>query len=310
MNDKKCFKCLNFLGPDNSLEYGLHAQCFLEWFGSAPQEFGQLDPKSTTNREPAHGSARSGWNTSFFVGNYRKYSAILGEEHVILKVQQNEAPELPDVEFICNRIARVAGIPNPDFYLIDFHGLRAFVTRNFVRPGSATADLKHIYHYLRGGQEHFTCEHLLEVLQEQTRRYADLETFIHVCLYDSLIGNHDRHGRNLGLLVTPRGTQLAPVYDNNSALGLELQAMLGADFNPRGKIATARTREPGMADYIEEFIRLGYGDAVRRFARGVSLERCLEIIRNGFCSEPMKEALQNLVRKRYEEMRHELDRRS
>lgn len=301
-NSSLCFKCRISLQEDNPLKYGLHLACYEGWFGLPPQGFGDLNPTSTTSKETIQ---KSGWNTSFFVGNYRKYSALLGEHHVILKVQQNEAPELPDVEYICNGIAREVGIPNPDFFLIDFNGLRTFVTKNFVRPGTAM-DLKHLYHHLPEGAEHFTCAQLMDVIMRETRRYTDLETFINVCLFDSLIGNHDRHGRNLGFLVTPHGTMLSPIYDNNSALGLEMQSMLSADFNPRGKIATRDTTEPAMSDYIKEFRKLGHIDIVQRFAEGVSLERCLNIVDQGFCSDAMKTALKKLIRKRYEEMIHEL----
>src|SRR6185436_2882521 len=137
MTLKLCFKCRNPVDRDNPFKYGLHAACFQEWFGLPPQEFGELNPTSNTSTEPRGPAVKAGWNTSFFVGNYRKYSALLGEENVILKVQQNEAPELPDVEYICNGIAREVGIPNPNFYLIDFHGIRTFVTKNFIPPGSA-----------------------------------------------------------------------------------------------------------------------------------------------------------------------------
>ena len=133
--------------------------------------------------------------------------------------------------------------------------------------GLSNASLVHIYHYLKNSDEH-NCENLVAIIGEKTGRRTEQERFVYLTLADSLIGNHDRHGRNLGFIQTPRGMQLAPFYDNPSFVGLDDDLMLGADLQPRGAIFTKETDEPTMKDYVREWNRLGYEEVVQRFRRG------------------------------------------
>ena len=232
----------------------------------------------------------------------------MGGASYILKVREPEAPELPDVEYLCNQIAETLGIPVAKFYFIEFSGERAFVTRNFVEKKS-NANLSHIYHYQQDKLQR-DCETLLNIIAEETKRFADIETFISVCLFDSLIGNHDRHGRNLGLLVMPKGTVLSPIYDNPSALGLENGEWLNADFSPKGRIPTKESHEPTSRDYVVEFQRLGYAEQVQAFVKGMNLARINMLVDRSFCSDLMKTAVKKLIQKRAGEMQDEFAKRS
>jgi len=71
--------------------------------------------------------------------------------------------------------------------------------------------------------------------------YIDVSIFIKTLLFDALIGNNDRHGRNLGFIVTSKGSTLSPIYDNVSYLSLESGGMLQAQHNPTGRINTKIT---------------------------------------------------------------------
>jgi hypothetical protein len=127
-------------------------------------------------------------------------------------------------------------------------------------------------------------------------------------LFDSLIGNHDRHGRNLGFLVMSNNISLAPIYDNVSYLSLEAGNMLQADFNPTGKISTEFSQEPSMRDYVIELRKLGFESEVARFFSTLTLHGMKKIdllIDNSFCSSLMKLALKKLIQKRYMELQHE-----
>lgn len=95
--------------------------------------------------------------------------------------------------------------------------------------------------------------------------FYDVNVLINTILFDALIGNHDRHGRNLALIVTSVSSVLSPIYDNVSYLSLEKGNMLKADFNPTGKISTQSTYEPSMKDYVVELKRLGYKENLNEF---------------------------------------------
>lgn len=291
-----CLKCLSPISDQP--HYGLHEACFKQWFAiSNLAEFSSLQrqDQAPTSQDTSFS------NNSFFHGAFKKYSANLGSASYILKMRQAEAPELPEVEYVCNQIAQRLNIPVAEYYLMDFQGDRVFVTKNFIRP-SAPIDLQHIYHFR--ANEHHTCEHLIQVIAEKTHSPHDVHVFLKTVLFDALIGNHDRHGRNLAFIVTAKGSRLAPIYDNVSYLALEQGVMLKADFNPSGKIATTTTQEPSMKDYALELKRLSYQDIVLAFYRSLqlNLNKLDELVNQSFCSDLMKTALNVMIHKRVKEL--------
>lgn len=243
-----------------------------------------------------------GLTDSFFHGNFKKYTAALGHHNYILKVcDPSVAPELPEVEFVSNQIGAALKLPVAWFTRLDLFGSRTFVTRNFITVTHEAVNLIHIYHYLTSDQL-FDCETLLNVIWRETNSPRDIETFIEMCLFDSLIGNHDRHGRNIALINSSRGARLSPIYDNPSYLGLEQGGMLRAQFEPTGRIRTQSVDNPTMKDYVAEFVRLGHEAVVDAFSarvRGVDWET---MIRQSDCSNAMKNALVRLVTKRSQEL--------
>ena len=304
-----CLKCLRHLPSQDDLDgTGLHVKCFTDWFKlKGIANFGSFERRQSESlgpTAPKQGDA-AGWNTSFFHGRFKKYSATLADQSYIFKVKEEIAPELPDVEYLCNQIAKSFGLPVPPFYMVKFGGERAFVTKNFIRKNAGAVNLVHIYHHL-DPDGRYDCEALLKSILHETRRHADAVIFMSTCLFDSIIGNHDRHGRNLRLLVTTKGTVLAPIYDNTSALGLEYGEFLRADWNPKGKIATNMTSEPTAKDYVIEFQRLGYGAEVAKFVQRLNVDKITAIIGASFCSDLMKDAMKRLVIKRIDEIAHEL----
>lgn len=293
-----CCKCFEKLALEDSW-YGLHKNCFKDWFG-LPNTSHFLDlvarSQSQAPQEENHTA-----NISFFNGAYRKYSARLGESSFILKVQQKEYLELPAAEYLCNQIYECLDIEIPNYYLIRFpEDQFCFVTKNFM-SGLVASDLVHIYHFVKHGKNH-DCESLVTIIGEQTGRRIEQERFVFLTLADSLIGNHDRHGRNLGFIQSTKGMQLAPFYDNPSALALEEHSMLGADLQPRGSIFTKETDKPTMKDYVREWNRLGFGEVVDRFRKQHSQEKLQSLVENSYISEKRQKALLRLIVKRSEEL--------
>jgi hypothetical protein len=292
-----CCKCFKELSVEDSW-YGLHKNCFKVWFDiEKASQFLDLVVRSQSQAPTENYMA----NISFFNGAYRKYSARLGESSFILKVQQNEYPELPATEYLCNQIYESLNITIPNYYLVRFpEDQFCFVTKNFM-SGLTSSDLVHIYHFVKNGRNH-DCESLVTIIGEQTGRRTEQERFVYLTLADSLIGNHDRHGRNLGFIQSAKGMTLAPFYDNPTALALEEHAMLGADLQPRGSIFTKATDKPTMKDYIHEWNRLGYSDIVDRFRKQYSLTGLQRLIEKSNISEKRQKAILRLIFKRGEEL--------
>lgn len=294
-----CYSCKQPL-EEEKMTSGLHRECFCKWFGvTEPDDF--RDVVARSNEDLDGGKKWAQINTSFFHGKFRKYSARIGTHNYILKVMQKEVPELPVTEYLCNQLARVLGLDVPDHYMILFQNkVESFVSMNFMdnRYGS---DLVHIYRYL-DQPKNYDCEHLLKIIEKEVGRYDAIVRFVELCLFDSLIGNNDRHGRNLGLIQGAHGTTLAPFYDNPCYLALEIPELLNAYHEPRGAIATYKNNEPLMADYVQEWFRLGFNEEVINFAKRIDLRLIENFMTASFLSEARRDAIFRLIQRRFEEM--------
>lgn len=305
--NKFCYKCLNGFLPSEERYHGLHNACFQEWF-KLPSftDFQSLAliPQTHESQTSLATSSLGSINNSFFQGKFKKYSATLDKDDYILKVQQNEYPELPASEYLCNQIAKLLKINVPEFYFIQFqNSLYTFVVKNFMGEIKG-GNLIHIYRYLKRPQD-FNCQTLLHIIQEKTRRRDYVVQFINMCLFDALIGNHDRHGSNVALIETAKGFILAPVYDNPSYLAIEEDSLLAADHEPSGKIFTQTTNNPTMKDYVFEFEKLGFNNIVNHFRKSVDLKGLFSLISKSFISDNRKDAFVRLITKRHKELCHE-----
>ena len=269
----KCFKCWGAIAGKGI--YGLHPACYRDWFqpqSADLQGFRDMDPRKS--RSSASSGPLTKEKDTFYHGKYRKYSARIGEIKYILKVQESGYPDLPEMEYICNQIASILKLKVPPYYLIRLpKGLTeksagkqtAFVTRNFMQDW--TGSLNHLYKFLPKGSKNYNCENIIKAVFKQTGRQADAESFAEICLFDTLIGNNDRHGRNLGIIDVGGKKFLSPVYDNPSYFSTEDESLLGADLNPSGAVWTSSSKEPKMKDYIQEFERLNLKKSCVKFVK-------------------------------------------
>jgi hypothetical protein len=291
-----CSKCGRICENERSW-YGLHEKCFLQWFHCDSLEKFQ----NISRRQVEEDLPNKVINSSFFHGKFRKYSASLNENKYILKVEESEYPELPATEYLCNQIFQSLNINVPPFYLIFFEEKHfCFVTKNFME-NFPESSLVHIYHFL-GKNKQYNCENLLRIIEEKTGRLSAQEDFVFLTLADSLIGNHDRHGRNIGLIQSSKGYVLSPFYDNPSYLGTEIASLLGADHQPAGAIWTKTSKEPVLKDYIFEWKRLGFESVVERFRKQISLDKIQKLIQSSYLTDKRKEAFFRLICKRTEQL--------
>ena len=291
-----CYKCLKSPKAAELPYHGLHPACFQAWFGTT-LEFESLMLKPN----PPEALARNLDHSSFFQGKYKKYSARLKQENYIFKVQEKEYPALPTSEYLCNQLAEALDLEIPPYYLIRFQNtLETFVVKNFM--DKLEGNLVHLYRYFKEQESEFNCAKIIEILEQQMGSLKNIHRFIDICLFDALIGNHDRHGRNLGLIQTKEGCVLSPFYDNASYLCSEDEALLVADHERTGRIGTLNQHNPGMTDYIQEFKRLGFEERILKFHKKIKMQTLLSLINSAFITTQRKMAFERLISKRYREM--------
>ncbi len=295
----QCYKCSKTIPENEKTFSGLHDSCFMEWFNLPKMvDFVDIASRNSSLNE----LAADGDHNSFFHGKFKKYSAVLNERNYILKVQEKDFPELPATEYLCNQLARHLGLHVPDFFLIRFQEtLETFVCENFMQNHIAS-NLIHIYHFLEPSPENFNCETLFRTIGNKTQRIEEIERFVELTLFDALIGNHDRHGRNIAIIQSTNGFQLSPFYDNPSYLGIEIELLLGAQHEPRGQIYTAQSKQPKMLDYVKEWNRLGQISVVNKFRDKIAIDSLMEIIDKSFISDKRKESIKRLIKRRYLEL--------
>jgi hypothetical protein len=295
----QCFKCLEKITAKDY--YGLHAACFKAWFGeNLSSRFEALTPEQIIQDE----NLRKDYakiDSSFFQGKYKKYSATLNSDKYIFKINDPDFPFLQRAEYLSNQIAEILHVKVAEYFLIRFEGQDCFVTRNFLH-NSNYRKLTHLYHYLNKGAS-YDVDTLAHTIFEVTKKPKDVDHFLKTILFDSLIGNHDRHGRNLGFLVKGLHHFLSPIYDNCSYIGIETKDLIGADLNPLGKVSTLNSEHPSMKDYCLELIRMNRFEIMKSFKRACNLEKILKAIETSFLPEKYRRAFSNLIQKRHEEFR-------
>lgn len=304
---KICYKCKHLIIEHATIKHGLHAECYKDLFDPTYdssklndrdiEEFSNITPRET-NLEIR--SSKSNINSSFFQGTFKKYSGSVYGREYILKTRTNEYNELPKSEYLCNQIAEYLNLDIARYYLIKYPEQNdCFVTYNFMQDYIG-CNLVHIYHFIKANEE-FNIENLFKIIEEKTGKYAELVKFIKLCLFDALIGNHDRHGRNIGFIQSASNYTLSPCYDNPSYLAIADEDFLGTDLSPKGKIYTSTTKEPGVPDYVNEFILLGYKAEVYDFFKTIDLKKIQNLVEDSFISQRRKQAFISLITKRYME---------
>lgn len=301
----KCIKCLKNIDKKSCSLHGLHRNCFKQWFDLPKiSDFSDIALQTSIESSGPQGTF-SDIGASFLQGKFKKYTAQLNGHGYILKMQQAAYPDLPAMEYVCNQIAEHLKLPIPPFYLIQFNNeVMTFVTKNFAFEMQAQS-LTHLYHFFSKKQP-FNCENIIRIIERESQQTKDVENFICLCLFDALIGNHDRHGRNLGFLESYNRVGLAPFYDNPSYLGIEEDFLLEAQHEPRGRIATTKNSNPTMMDYLIEFKQLGYHHIVKTFFNHIAMASIEQCIDNSFMSLKRKKAFKKLINHRYGVMKDAL----
>lgn len=309
MINKECLMCNK--NVEKLLKHGHHPECFQKVFllNDIEADFEDLILKDVEGKSGGDKNKRITTST-FYHGAFKKYSARIEFQKLILKVREQDYPELPKIEYLSNQIAESLGIEvAPYFYLQLNNKIPTFCTRN-VLDFHDKGNLVHIWHYLikpDGQLEELSIKNIIAILTNETQRPIDIKKFIQISLFDMVIGNGDRHGRNLALIEKQGKKILSPAYDNPSNIGIIEEGMLGVDLRVKGQIYTEHSNEPTLKDYIHEFGQYGYKKICDDFIEKAKELNYENIINNEKIklSPKRRKAFLNLIKKNLKEIEND-----
>ena len=287
----KCYNCKKEIErKEFNRHYGMHKKCLADVFGDL--KFKNI----VETKEGKKDVFLSNVNSSYFHGAFKKYSAMMGEEYYLFKLPQEGFKYISVVEYATNKMAQALEIPVPKFSLINLRGEKIFVTKNFMQNYNM-ANLIHIYHYLEGREANYNIKYLISKIKELSDNSEDYYTFIKVCIFDALVGNIDRHGRNLALIDIGSKVFLSPIYDSVSFLATTDRSMRGEDLSAEGAIGISGVKRPMIRDYIEGFIELGCKKEVMEYLALIRKTDIEKIISESLLINDVKKAFIKFVKK-------------
>lgn len=130
----------------------------------------------------------------------------------------------------------------------------------------------------------------------------DKRRFVRLCLFDSLIGNQDRHPQNLAFLTTESGTRLSPFYDNSSWVFVDPDLYAKQNMLFEGRVRCEGSKNPVISDYVQEFIDTGHKSTVIDFVMKIKNTDFKSIIERSGLTGNAAIALLRLIEKNKESL--------
>lgn len=125
-------------------------------------------------------------------------------------------------EIIMQHLIDVDKINDSKIYGSLCHSFLDHISENLSEGADLISELDYTYdrHKLEGEREAYTYSLLNQIFD----KYGILSKLYEMIVFDTLIGNTDRHQDNFGLIrkVGTQEVRFAPLYDNASSLGREL----------------------------------------------------------------------------------------
>ncbi|MFB9863543.1 HipA domain-containing protein [Rufibacter immobilis] len=312
MMQHKCLYCYEPLAGPASF----HSQCSLQFFGAAtpPQIPYTLDQMTALAQEVVERSvtvpgvqpklsmslvkeAQSSSETRLTVvgalgGNY------------IFKPPSDQFPQMPENEHVTMRMAEAFGIRVVPSSLIRLaSGELAYLTKRIDR--TPTGEKIHMLDMFQITEAFDKYKSSMEKVGKALHKYSDNTLldkilFFELAVFSFLTGNNDMHLKNFSMLQSPSGWVLAPAYDL-----LNVAIVFPEDTEELALTLEGKKKKLKR----EHFERFGKGLELTDkqiqgvFKRMVKNKRlALKWIEKSFLSDEMKEAYEQLLEARYEQL--------
>lgn len=190
-------------------------------------------------------------------------------------------PDLVANEAFCLAVAAALGVPTTSFQVITVAGMRVLLVERYDRlRGDAgrtlrlhqedccqAAGVNPELKYETGGGP--SLERIAGLLNEYSAHPGiDRLNLLRLTAANLVLGNCDAHGKNLSLLYTAAGVQLAPAYDIVSTEAYTHTDQLGMAVGGR-----ERLRDVDAAALLEQAGRIGVGTVLAKRVIGELRER-------------------------------------
>lgn len=182
-------------------------------------------------------------------------------------------------EKIAYEISKVLGFKCAKIELAkDENGTIAILNYYFLKKGMMHTDA---LYYLRkignNRSEYHNLKNILIFLEEQNKQLVN--DFLKIMIFDSLIGEQDRHEENWGITKNQNGISLSPIYDNGCSL-------LRDQFSNLDKLLNDHEK---MNNYIKKSTSLIYDEYGKRYKHFALIDKLLVIY-----PQQMKELIRKL----------------
>ena len=226
MTDQKCLVCLQGLSETDFSEY--HRDCCRQLFGRneapvLPYSWDDLNAlaEQVVRRHVAVPGVQP--KLSLHVENGRNETGRLTlvglEGDYILKAPVSQYPEMPELEHVTMRMARVFGIATCECGLIGLEGGQlAYIARRMDRAKNAKLQMEDMCQLTDRLTERKYAGSMEQVgkvvLRHCQNSLFDVLRLFELTIFCFLTGNADMHLKNFSLLYPVGGpVQLAPAYD-------------------------------------------------------------------------------------------------
>lgn len=216
----------------------------------------------------------------------------VGGANYLLKPQANTFPDLPQNEWITQRLAVVVGIHVPACALIVLaDNSLAYIVRRFDRTDAGTKLAMEDFCQLSALPPASKYDSTAENCAKLVRRYAseplvELLRLYRQFVFSWWVGNGDMHLKNLALLRQPSGHwQLSPAFDQ-----LNTRLVLPNDSQALPMCGKRDNIKPKTLEQLADRFEIGAKAALRvRDELHAALPKALGLIANSPLSEDMRE---------------------
>lgn len=219
----------------------------------------------------------------------------------ILKPPNEDYPNMPEVEHLCMRMAKLAGFDVPDCALIPMKtGELAFIIKRFDRKGEIQfyqEDFCQLMDKPTADKYKSSLEKSSKVIKKHCEdEVANLFLFFDLNFYNFLIGNADMHLKNFSLVSNKKTKryQLSPCYDL-----LSTKILFSEDLEETALAINGKKKKLKKSDWTALALNMGLKQnhmdiTIKRYEK--FFPKMFKLIDNSFLPDEKKELLKDLMR--------------